>query len=134
MQGTDVYIRWYLYRAKLTVKCLPNIRKYILWDGALSCIFGCIQASKLWFEKLTKFLWDIGYEHCIIDRCVTHRVIDDDVSNILVIATEEELFDIQKQFKKKFQWMTVELASMHSYLGLQIMIQDGTVEVDMSFS
>ncbi len=23
---------------------------------------------------------------------------------------------------------------MHSYLGLQIMIQDGTVEVDMSFS
>jgi succinate dehydrogenase hydrophobic anchor subunit len=51
-----------------------------------------------------------------------------------VIATDEELFDIQKQFKKKFQWMTMELASMHSYLGLQIMIQDGTVEVVMSFS
>ena len=37
MQGTDVYIKCHPMLAKLIVKCLPGITKYIHTDGSLYC-------------------------------------------------------------------------------------------------
>ncbi len=55
------------------------------------------------------------------------------IDYVLVIATEEELIRIWEVLIKKFQWMTIEIVSMQSYLGMQITLCDGTAEVYMSF-
>lgn len=129
--------------AKLIVKCLPCITKYIHIDGSLYCkllkaLYGCMQASKNWFEKLTKFLCSIGYEHSIFDMCIMHCIVDRMVSiiiiyvdDILVIACQQELNHIRELFIKEFRWITMEISNQFSYLEMLFMICDGFFTVDM---
>jgi hypothetical protein len=117
MQGTDVYIKCGPGLRKLIVKCLSGIAKYVHIDGSLCCkllkaLYGCVQASKLWFEKLTNFLCNIGVEHSIFDTRVMRRkvngmaciiiIYDDD---ILTIACQQELDRIRELFIKEFRWI-----------------------------
>jgi hypothetical protein len=61
VQGTDVYIKCHPNCTTLIVKCLPGIKINIANNAMLYCkqleaLSGYIQVSKLWFQKLTKFL------------------------------------------------------------------------------
>ena len=75
MEGPPVYIKCDKRLTKLIVEVLPGLRKYMHKDGVLYCrllkaLYGCVQASKLWFNKLTKVLHREGYEHSPADPCV----------------------------------------------------------------
>ncbi len=71
-------------------------------DGLLYCkllkaLYGCIQASKLWFEKLTKFLHSKGYEHSPVGPCVMQKIVRSRVhilliyvDDILILADDKE--------------------------------------------
>ena len=68
MTGPPLYIRCNKDLTRLIVEALPAIAKYVTKEGILFCrllkaLYGCVQASKLWFDKLTKFLRTQGYEH-----------------------------------------------------------------------
>jgi hypothetical protein len=57
---------------ELMLKRFPGLKRYIGNDGLLyfkllKALYGCVQASKLWFEKLTKVLRREGYEHSPTD-------------------------------------------------------------------
>jgi hypothetical protein len=56
----------------------------VLKDGTLyghlmKVLHGCVQASKLWYEKLTVFLAELGYEKCAVEPCVMKRQSGDKV-------------------------------------------------------
>ena len=58
-------------------------------DGQLYCkllkaLYRCVQASKLWFEKLTKVLREEGYQHSPTDPCVMRCVLGDIVYLLLI--------------------------------------------------
>ncbi len=82
------------------MKLLPGLQKYVSKDGRLYCkllkaLYGCVQASKLWFEKLMKVLRDEGYQHSPTDPCVMRRVVGDVVyiliyvDDILLLAEQQ---------------------------------------------
>jgi hypothetical protein len=53
----------------------PACGRYVVADVVLYCrlnkaLYGCVQASKLWYEKRKKFLWLQGYVHRDVDPCV----------------------------------------------------------------
>jgi hypothetical protein len=60
---------------QLIVKVYPRLKYYVGQDGQLYCklkkvLYGYMQASKLWYEKLCRFLEREGYEHSEMDPCV----------------------------------------------------------------
>mmetsp|Transcript_19892 Transcript_19892/g.28291 ORF Transcript_19892/g.28291 Transcript_19892/m.28291 type:complete len:158 (-) Transcript_19892:982-1455(-) len=56
MEGPPVYV----HLTRLIVEVLPGIKKYVTKDGTLyfrllKALYSCVQASKLWYNKLTNF-------------------------------------------------------------------------------
>ena len=76
-----------------------------------------MQASKLWYNKLTAFLRSLGYEHSPTDPCVLRRIVEDKVylltiyvDDILVLADEEEVQRIRDAFVEEYQWITMDVS------------------------
>jgi hypothetical protein len=145
MKGTDVYIKCRPSLTKQIIKVLPGLKKYVAVDGMLYCkllkaLYGCVQASKLWYDNLVEVLEKEGYERCPTDPCVLRKIVDEKVylllvyvDDILVIAEEDEIEHLRKVFVKEFQWITMDVGTSHSYLGMHITAKEGKVSVDMSF-
>jgi hypothetical protein len=145
MVGPSVYIKCRKKVTDLMMKTFPGLKRYIGNDGLLyfrllKALYGCVQASKLWFEKLTKVLRREGYEHSPTDLCVMRRIVRNAifllliyVDDILALADEAELMRIEEFFKKEFTWITMNVGNVLSYLGMQIMLEQGVVTIDMSY-
>jgi len=143
MEGPPVYVVCDKKLTKLIVDVLPGIKKYVTNEGTLYCrllkaLYGCVQASKLWYNKLTKFLHALGYEQSPTDPCIMRKIVDGNVyllviyvDDILVLANEEEMERIKQAFIDEFQWITMDVSDSHSYLGMHIMMKDGCVVIDM---
>jgi hypothetical protein len=61
MSGPPVYNKLHRTLTEKVVKILLDLKKYVgedclLYYKLLKALYGFVQASKLWFEKLTKFL------------------------------------------------------------------------------
>jgi hypothetical protein len=145
MRGPPVYIRCHKKLTELIVEVLPGIRQYVCRDGTLYCrllkaLYGCVQASKLWYDKLSAFLTELGYQKCPVEPCVMKRLVDGKVyqlliyvDDILIIAEEAEFERLRAAFTKNFQWITMEVNDSLSYLGMRIALGKGYVELDMIF-
>ena len=97
---------------KLILKRYPELKKFVNEEGFLFCrllkaFYGCIQASKLWQNKLMKFLKTQGYEQCPIDPCILQRIHGDkiylllvlvDVDDTLIIADAKEVQRVEGSF------------------------------------
>jgi len=129
---------------KLIVEVLPAVQKYVTPKGQLYCrllkaLYGCVQASKLWYNELTKFVPAQGYEHCPTDPCVMRKIVGGKIfllviyfDDILVFADDEEMKDLKDAFIKEFQWIIMEVGASHSYLGMQITLKDRNAIIDVS--
>jgi len=128
---------------KLIVEVYLHLQKFVSKKGYLYCrllkaLYGCVQASKLWFDKLIRFLRSEGYEQSPTDPCVMRKIVDGKicllliyVDDILVIAQRDEIDRLQKRFTEEFTWITMDVGKKHSYLGMQICFEDGYVTLDM---
>ena len=143
MEGPPLYIQCDKNLTRLIVDVLPGIKKYVTARGMLYCqllkvLYGCVQASKLWYKKLTKFLREQGYEHSPTDPCIMRQIVGNQVfllviyvDNILFIATEDEMSQLKDEFVKKFKWNMMDIGPAHSHLGMQIILQAGSIMIDM---
>ena len=143
MVGTPVFIQCDKNLTRLIVNVLPGIKKFVTKRGTLYCqlwkaLYGCVQVSKLWYNKLTKFLREEGYEHSPTDPCIMQKIVGEEVflliiyvDNILVLAPKPEIKRLQQAFIKQFRCITMEIGNAHSYLGMQLILEDDCVRVDM---
>jgi hypothetical protein len=94
MKGTaDVYIEFRPSLTEQIIKVLPGLKKYIVVDGMLYCklfkaLYGCVQASKLWYDNLVEVLEKEGYERCPTDLCVLRKNVDEKVYLLLVYVDD----------------------------------------------
>jgi len=121
----------------------PELNKYVGADRDLygilrKALYGCVQASKLWFLKLTKFLRIVGYESSEVEPCTFRKVEGDGVfllvvyvDDILIIALSEEISRFHQHFVDEFQWVTLDVGNKQSYLGMQIEFFERMVQIDM---
>ena len=103
MEGPPVYMRCDKNLTRLIVEVYPQFKKYVSKDGYLynrlkKTLYGCIQASSLWFKKLVKFLTTQGYEQSPTDPCVMPHVVNGQifllliyVDDVLILADCDEL-------------------------------------------
>ena len=69
---------------------------------------------------------------------VMRRIVGDNmwllpiyVNIILMIADKVEIKRFRQRFSEEFTWITMDVGSKHSYLGMQLCLEDGYVAVDM---
>jgi hypothetical protein len=105
----------------------------------LKAMYGCVQASLLWYKLLVEVLSGIGFVVCEVDRCVMRLIVDGVVNliliyvdDLLVFATKDIVDLILKTLTDKFTWLTVEQdQKQFSYLGMQLIWLHDRVVVDM---
>ena len=105
----------------MIVEHLLGIKKYVTQDGKLYChllkaLYGCIQASKLWFNKLTRFLRTQGYESPPTDPCVMQK-LDGPKIFLLLIYVDDNLLADETETEWLRQPFIQDYGSVHSYFG-----------------
>jgi hypothetical protein len=130
---------------KYVMEVFPEYQKYVTAEGVLytrmlKAMYGCVQASRLWFEYLTKVLRAVGYKSASMDECVMCKrdgawihVIIIYVDDLLIFATHKEMEILKRLLVQQFKWITMEVKEQVSYLGLQINRWDNQFELEMEF-
>jgi hypothetical protein len=145
MKGEPVYMKidpkisWYV------VNMFPELGDMLEEDGCLytlllKAMYGCIQASALWYELIKLFLVELGYECSETDRCVFRKRVGNRIF-ILLLYLDDILAQVDKQeaerlrvhLKKRFGEVQFKIGEKLSYLGMQIIVKDKGTTVDMSF-
>lgn len=145
MTGPKVYLRLNKKIASQVVHIYPEYKDFLQPDGSmltqmLKAMYGCVQASSLWFALLTKLLFAKGYVASETDRCVMRResgglifCILIYVDDLLIFASKAETERIRKFLTEAFTTITMSVDNTISYLGMQLLWKDRFFTVDMDF-
>ncbi len=145
MEGEPVYMRTDKKVAKHVLELYPEYSVFVQDDGSivtklLKAMYGCVQASRLWFNLLTKVLRTRGYVASEIDPCVMRREVDDMifiiliyVDDLLIFASAEEMEALRHLLIAAFKSISMQVLNALSYLGMQISWQEGRFSVEMDF-
>jgi hypothetical protein len=112
MMGEDVYMKSDPKVTKYVVGLFPQLAGRVEDDGCLymlllKAMYGCIQASILWYVLIQKLLEDFGYIMSKTDACVLRKYRDGRlfllllyVDDILVVVDEKEATALKKRCLK----------------------------------
>jgi hypothetical protein len=111
-----------------------------LYMEMLKAMYGCVQASALWYALIKKFLEDLGYVASEVDTCVFWKVVKGRifilllyVDDILAIIDDDEAKILRTHLEKRFGTVKFEVGNRLSYLGMELEIGDRGTAVGMSF-
>jgi hypothetical protein len=103
-------------------------------------MYGCIQASTLWYALIRSFLEEMGYECSETDRCVFRLIVGDRifilllyVDDILALVDAEEAKRLREHLEKRFGTVQFGISKKLSYLGMQLNIKEDGAVVHMTF-
>jgi hypothetical protein len=145
MTGPPIYMRMRRKLAQQVVDLYPNYLPFLQDDGSLlmqmlKAMYGCVQASRLWFNLLTALLLSKGYVASETDPCVMRRstgglifCILIYVDDLLIFASQEETETIRDFLTTAFKTITMSVSNSLSYLGMQLLWANGCFTVDMDF-
>jgi hypothetical protein len=132
MEGEPVYMKVDPKITRYVIKLFPDLAELVEGDGCLYTImlkamYGCIQASSLWYRFLKKFLEGLGYRICETDKCVFRKIVGGKifvllvyVDNILALVDRKEAEILRARLVERFGTVQFEVARKLSYLGMQI--------------
>jgi hypothetical protein len=145
MDGESVYMKIDPKITACVVNLYPKLKEFVKADGCLytvmlKAMYGCIQASSLWYRMLKKLLEQFGYEISQTDHCVFRKMAGDrifillvNVDDILALVDKTEAEKLQKFLDNRFGKVQFEVGRKLSYLGMHISIEEKGVTVDMTF-
>jgi hypothetical protein len=107
----------------------------------LKAMYGCVQASALWYALIRSEIENMGYTVSETDKCVFIKQVGQDkmftlllhVDDILALVYAEEADQLLKGLKHRFGEVQFEVGRDLLYLGMNISIRDEGTVVDMSF-
>lgn len=123
----------------------PDAKQYQTVKGTTMvklqrALYGCVQSSRLWYERLRGALEGIGFVVNPYDQSVFNTVIDgvqvtvafhvDDL--LLTSESEAALKKVIAGLKEEFVAVTVNRDPKHSYLAMNIEASDKDITIDMS--
>jgi hypothetical protein len=145
MEGEPVYMRVDKKISKHVVEEFPELGKYVEEDGCIYTIlqkamYGCVQASALWYKLLRKVLEGFGYEASETDQCVFRKVSGEKiyillvyVDDVLALVDAVEAVLLKGTLERHFGTVTFEEGKKLSYLGMQLEVRKVETTVDMCF-
>ena len=146
MTGETVYLRLDKLMVQLLEEIDPSSVPYVNDDGELivkldKALYGCLQASLLWYNRLCGVLLACGFEKNEVDPCVFSKGTGKDrctlcvhVDDLLIVdATAYLTEELVTYLKSEFDDVKLNSGSSHSYLGMSFNFAvSGSVKVSMS--
>jgi hypothetical protein len=137
------YMRLNPDAASVLVDNHPHFSKFRRADGSMIVqleggLYGLPESGKLWFDNLSKFFFDLGYNQCPSDPCSFTKVhrgdkiaISTHVDDGLYFSTSQSLVtELVTSLEKSFEKISHTHGDVLSYLGLRIEKDvDGTIHV-----
>jgi hypothetical protein len=130
--------------AKLLIETSPNYKRFLSKDGKIflklkKALYGCVQASMLWYERLRAVLEGAGLKAHPYDKCYYTGSLNGSVIHVLfhiddLLMTSKDtkaLDDLVSIMKSEFAAITVTRGKKHSYLAMNIVADTETVSLDM---
>lgn len=145
MEGEPVYIRINPKIMGQVIQIYPNLKEYADVDGCLYIImqkamYGCIQASSLWYKLLKRFLEELGYKMSEMDKCVWRKKVEGRifillvyVDDILALVAKTEVARLKEFLIGHFGMVQFQVGIKHSYLGMQIELTKEGTKFNMCF-
>jgi hypothetical protein len=128
------------------LELFPEMKKNIEEDNCLytlmlKAVYGCVQASALWYALIRRTLEEGGYEISETDRCVFHKMSSRrriyllllHVDDILANVDREEAMALRARLEKAFGMIQFEEGGRLSYLGMQLELREEGTICYMSF-
>jgi hypothetical protein len=119
--------------SELLVAVDPSTAAYIRSSGGIAvklkrALYGTVQASRLWYEKVSTVLVGAGFRKNQYDACVFHKthhgeniVIGIHVDDLLVCSASEAGIDfVASVMKKSFRAINETRGALLEYLGMRI--------------
>jgi hypothetical protein len=145
MKGESTYMRLDKSLTEHVINLFPNLKGFVEADGSLytlmlKAMYGCIQASALWYALIRKFLEDQGYQVSETDKCVFRKRKGDRifilllyVDDILANVDSEEAERLRQHLIKRFGTVQFEIGGRLSYLGMQLEMKETGTVIDITF-
>jgi hypothetical protein len=144
MEGDPIYLRIGRDIVMQFIEEFPTYQKFVSQEGImyvkmLKAMYGCVQASLLWYKLLVQVLSEIGFSVSVVDRCVMRLVVGDIVNIILIYVDDLLVFPMTEvmnlvieTLRNRFTWLTVKRdVEQMSYLGMQLIWESNRVIVDI---
>ena len=130
MTGEEVIMEVDKMLTSIVKRHLPDIEPYVE-DGKLlvrldKALYGCVQSAKLWYEKLTGVLKNMGFVPNPVDPCIMNKMIDGKqctlsifVDDILALSVDTKTLEwLLAELRKEFDDVKAEIGNDLSYLGM----------------
>jgi hypothetical protein len=113
--------------------------KGVLYVKLKKALYGCVQSAKLWYDRLCEALLLDGYTKNNYDSCLFNKMTDGKqitvafhVDDLLVTSKSDRAIDeLMNMLKKNFAAITVNRGSNHSYLSMNIVVDEKGIHLDM---
>ena len=133
--------------AREMIKINPSYKESVMSDGKIlvklnKALYGCVQSSKLWYDRISKWLHSKGFVSNPADKCVFNRVERNGydqltvtlyVDDLLVTCESQRLIDIfLNEVENEFDISSMSKGDQLEYLGMNIDKSSGKyIEIEM---
>ncbi len=113
MSGEPTFMRLDKKVTRYVREMYPDLKDYIEQDGCLyvellKAVYGCVQASALWYSLIRSTLESMEYQVSETDRCVFRKQVGEQVfllllyvNDILAVVDEQESEKLKKKTWKR---------------------------------
>jgi hypothetical protein len=113
--------------------------KGVVYVRLKKALYGCVQSAKLWYDKLSRVLGSNRYVKNDYDPCLFNKTVDGvqvtvafHVDNLLITSMKDSMIDeVEAMLKRKFTAITVNRSDTHSYLSMDMVVDEHGVHLDM---
>ena len=146
MTGEVIYMRLDRLNAELLRQIDPTSVPFETDNGDLivkldRALYGCVQASRIWYDKLSSVLEACGYQKSGVDQCTFVKGSISDGQCVICVHVDDLLIADSSNFlteelvtflKSQFAEIKVHEGKKHSYLGMTLDFgSKGTAKVSM---
>jgi len=144
-EGEEIIMELEPMLVTILAKVAPEVKPYVDEKGRLlveltKAMYGTLDAAKIWYEKLTGVLLEMGFVPNKVDPCVLNKTINGKQCTIMVYvddllvtcADQAGLDEVIAQLEDSFEGDVKSSSDKDlSYLGMHLKIEDGRVVVSM---
>ena len=145
-EGEEIIMELEPVLVNILKKIQPEVEPFIDEKGRVlvklnKAMYGTLDAAKIWYEKLTGVLRDMGFVPNKVDPCVMNKTIKGKqctilvyVDDLLVTCVEEEaISEVIQQLEDAFEGdVKKNLDKDLSYLGMHLKIERGRITISMA--
>jgi hypothetical protein len=144
-EGDEIVMELEPMLVAILAKHEPQIKPYIDEKGRVlvtlsKAMYGTLDAAKIWYEKLTGVLHDMGFVSNKVDHCVLNKTVNGKQCTIMLyvddlLVTCEDASTIAEVIKQLEAAFEGDVKSCYdrdlSYLGMHLKIERGSITVSM---